>query len=59
MPLGDLIPFIIVESGIGPKPFQPHGLPLLVGGAAPTSLERAARLVDGINPLARSRSSLE
>ena len=49
----------IVESDIGPKPLQPHGPPLLFGAAAPASLERAARLADGINPVARSWSSLE
>ena len=49
----------IVESDIGPKPFHLQGPPLLIGGAAPASLERAARLADGINPLARSWSSLE
>ena len=39
--------------------FTFQGPPLLVGAATPTSLERAARLADGINPLARSWSSLE
>ncbi len=49
----------IVESDIGPKPFQTQGPPLLFGVTAPASLERAARLADGINPVARSWSSLE
>lgn len=49
----------IVESDIGPKPFQPQGPPLLFGAATAASLERAARIADGINPVARSWSSLE
>jgi len=49
----------IVESDIGPKPFQPQGPPLLFGVAAFVSLERAARLANGINPVARSWSALE
>ena len=49
----------IVESDIGPKPLQPHGPLLFFGAGAPASLERAARLADGINPVARSWSSLE
>ena len=49
----------IVESDVGPKPFQPQGPPLLFGAATVASLERAARIADGINPVARSWSSLE
>ncbi len=49
----------IVKSDIGPKPLQPNGIPLLLGTSSPALLERAARLADGVNPVARSWSSLE
>jgi probable F420-dependent oxidoreductase len=49
----------IVESDIGPKPLQPGGPPVLFGGETPAALARAARLADGLNPVARSWSSLE
>ncbi|MBA2682374.1 MAG: TIGR03619 family F420-dependent LLM class oxidoreductase [Ktedonobacteraceae bacterium] len=49
----------IIESDIGPKPLQPHGPPLLLGTSTPALLERAARLADGINPVARSWDALE
>ncbi|HLZ57606.1 MAG TPA: TIGR03619 family F420-dependent LLM class oxidoreductase [Ktedonosporobacter sp.] len=49
----------IVESDIGPKPLKPGGPPVLFGAIAPAALERAARLADGLNPVARSWSSLE
>ena len=40
----------IPESRIGPKPVQPGGIPLLLGAFAPASMERAARIADGIMP---------
>src|SRR5437899_6566301 len=40
----------IPESRIGPKPVQSGGIPLLLGAFAPASLERAARIADGIMP---------
>ena len=49
----------IGESDIGPKPFQPGGPPVLFGATTPAALERAARLADGLNPVAWSWSSLE
>ena len=42
----------IPESRIGPKPVQPGGIPMLLGAFAPTSVERAARIADGIMPAA-------
>lgn len=48
----------IVESDIGPKPVQPGGPPLLLGVGARAALERAARLSDGLNPLALSWNQL-
>jgi len=41
----------IPESQIGPKPVQPGGPPIIVGGRSPAAIERAARLADGINPV--------
>ncbi len=49
----------IVESDIGPKPLQPGGPPVLFGASTPAALARAARLADGLNPIALSWSSLE
>ncbi len=44
----------IPESEIGPKPVQPGGPPILVGAFAPTALERAGRIADGLNPIGLS-----
>lgn len=49
----------IVESDIGPKPLQVGGPPVLLGVASPGALERAARLADGLNPIALNWQSLE
>lgn len=49
----------IAKSDIGPKPFQAGGPPVLFGSTTPVALERAARLADGINPVAQSWSQLE
>jgi len=51
--------YAIVESDIGPKPLQPGGPPVLFGVGAPAALRRAARLADGLNPIAQSWRSLE
>ncbi len=48
----------IGESDIGPKPLQAGGPPLLLGVGAPVALERAARLSDGLNPIALSWKQL-
>jgi len=49
----------IPESRIGPKPVQSGGIPLLLGAFAPASMERAARLADGIMPAAGRSATIE
>jgi len=49
----------IPESRIGPKPIQPGGIPMLLGAFAPASLERAARIADGIMPAAAGSTTIE
>ncbi|HWY29009.1 MAG TPA: TIGR03619 family F420-dependent LLM class oxidoreductase [Candidatus Sulfotelmatobacter sp.] len=49
----------IPESKIGPKPVQSEGIPLLLGAFAPASMERAARLADGILPAAGRKTTIE
>ena len=49
----------IPESRIGPKPVQAGGIPLLLGAFAPASLERAARIADGIMPTAGRNTTIE
>ncbi len=49
----------IPESRIGPKPVQPGGIPMLLGAFAPASLERAARIADGIMPAAARSTTIE
>jgi probable F420-dependent oxidoreductase len=49
----------IPESRIGPKPVQRGGIPLLLGAFAPASLERAARIADGIMPAAGRSTTIE
>ncbi len=49
----------IPESRIGPKPVQPGGIPMLMGAFAPASLERAARIADGIMPAAGRNTTIE
>jgi probable F420-dependent oxidoreductase len=39
--------YTIPESRMEPKPIQPAGPPILLGGAVPAALERAGRLADG------------
>ncbi len=51
--------YAIVESDIGPKPLQPGGPPLLFGAITPAALRRAARLADGLNPIAHDWRLLE
>lgn len=43
----------IPPSEIGPKPAQEH-LPVLIGAMTPRGVARAARIADGINPIATS-----
>lgn len=49
----------IPESKIGPKPVQVGGIPLLLGAFATASMERAARIADGILPSAGKRTTIE
>ncbi|MEV5408949.1 TIGR03619 family F420-dependent LLM class oxidoreductase [Thermopolyspora sp. NPDC052614] len=47
----------IAESEINPKPVQPH-VPIVFGSVTPGGIRRAARVADGINPMAFSREAL-
>jgi probable F420-dependent oxidoreductase len=47
----------IAPSEVNPKPVQAH-LPILLGSISPAGVERAARVADGINPIAFSADSL-
>ena len=49
----------IPEAEIGPKPAQPGGPPIIVGAFAPAAIERAARIADGLNPIAFAWDALE
>jgi probable F420-dependent oxidoreductase len=51
--------YTIVESDVGPKPLQPGGPPVLLGVGSPAGLRRAARLADGLNPIAQDWRGLE
>ena len=48
----------IPASEIAPKPVQQPGIPVILGGFAPAAIERAARIADGINPMAISLEAL-
>ncbi|GAA3568086.1 LLM class F420-dependent oxidoreductase [Nonomuraea rosea] len=47
----------IAESEINPKPVQPN-VPVLLGAMTPGGVRRAARIADGLNPVAVSREML-
>jgi probable F420-dependent oxidoreductase len=47
----------IAESEINPKPVQEH-LPILLGSMSPAGIQRAARIADGLNPIAVSAAAL-
>jgi probable F420-dependent oxidoreductase len=47
----------IAESEINPKPVQAR-VPVLVGAMTPAGVRRAARIADGLNPVALSRDML-
>ncbi|MCF6471506.1 TIGR03619 family F420-dependent LLM class oxidoreductase [Nonomuraea sp. MG754425] len=47
----------IAESEINPKPAQAR-LPILLGAMTPAGVRRAARIADGLNPVALSRDAL-
>jgi probable F420-dependent oxidoreductase len=48
----------IPTSAINPKPQQEGGVPILMGSHAPKAVERAARVADGLNPIAFSFEQL-
>lgn len=51
--------YTIPPSIIDPKPIQPGGIPVIMGGGyTPTALKRAARIADGFNPLPSSFENL-
>jgi probable F420-dependent oxidoreductase len=43
----------IAPSELNPKPVQPH-IPILLGAMTPAGIRRAARIADGLNPIAVS-----
>lgn len=47
----------IVPSEINPKPVQ-QNLPVIVGAMTPKGIERAARVADGLNPIAFSQEQV-
>jgi probable F420-dependent oxidoreductase len=49
----------IPESMINPKPQQEGGIPILMGSLAPPAIERAARVADGLNPIAFSPRQIQ
>jgi probable F420-dependent oxidoreductase len=49
----------IPESMINPKPQQEGGVPILMGSLAPPAIERAARVADGVNPIAFSPRQIQ
>ncbi len=51
--------YSIAPSQINPKPAQAGGIPILMGVFAPAAIERAARIADGLNPIAISWEALE
>lgn len=48
----------IPASKINPKPLREGGIPILLGSFAPPAIERAARVADGLNPIAFSFEQL-
>jgi probable F420-dependent oxidoreductase len=48
----------IPPSEINPKPAQEGGIPVLLAAFAPAAIERAGRIADGYNPIARGLDSL-
>jgi probable F420-dependent oxidoreductase len=47
----------IAPSEVNPKPVQAH-LPILIGAMTPAGVRRAARIADGINPIAFSEEQV-
>ncbi|QBD75695.1 TIGR03619 family F420-dependent LLM class oxidoreductase [Ktedonosporobacter rubrisoli] len=44
---------------INPKPKQQGGIPILLGATSPAAIKRAARIADGLNPIAFSFEALK
>jgi probable F420-dependent oxidoreductase len=49
----------IPESKVNPKPVQEGGIPVLLGSFVPAAIERAAKVADGLNPIAFSPRQIE
>ena len=49
----------IARSNIDPKPIQQGGIPIIMGVATPSAIRRAARIADGLTPVASSLEALE
>ena len=49
----------IARSNIDPKPIQQGGIPIIMGVATPSAIKRAARIADGLTPVASSLEALE
>jgi probable F420-dependent oxidoreductase len=47
----------IAPSELNPKPVQPT-IPILIGATTPAGIERAARIADGVNPIAFTEEAL-
>jgi probable F420-dependent oxidoreductase len=47
----------IAQSEVNPKPVQPT-IPIVIGAMSPGGVERAARIADGLNPIAFSEDAL-
>ncbi|GAA0939586.1 LLM class F420-dependent oxidoreductase [Virgisporangium aurantiacum] len=48
----------IAESEVNPKPVQ-NPIPILLGSVTPAGIQRAARIADGLNPIAMSAEQLK
>jgi probable F420-dependent oxidoreductase len=46
-------------ANIDPKPIQQGGIPIIMGVGSSSAIKRAARIADGLNPLAMSQEALE
>ena len=49
----------IARSNIDPKPIQQGGIPIIMGVATTSAIKRAARIADGLTPVAMSLEILE
>ncbi|MFI7445002.1 TIGR03619 family F420-dependent LLM class oxidoreductase [Nonomuraea indica] len=51
--------YAVPSSAINPKPVQRSGVPIVLAAMAPAAIDRAARVADGLHPVAFSYESLE